>query len=134
MWQKVHSGYTHWSLPLLFKNLDHFWCVSPQWCDFSCKICPLGRKVFYSLCLKFRKKDRMSFFIFSVVNSKFKKLYWAFYWIMYQSGFPVQSTRNLLWRGHNRIPEISAEHFVSKLVSVILESILSKGDDWLKHG
>lgn len=43
--------------------------------------------------------------------------------------FPVQSSRNLLRRGHNRIPEISAEYFVSKLVSVILKHILTEDDD-----
>lgn len=75
---------------------------------------------------KLRKKDGMSFFIFSVVRSKLEKLYWDFYWIMYQSGFPVQSSRNLLRRGHNRIQEINMEHFVSKLVSIILEYILQK--------
>ena len=51
---------------------------------------------------------------------------------MYQSGFPVQSSRNLLRRSHNRIPEINAEHFVSKLVSVFLKYILPIGDDCLE--
>lgn len=52
---------------------------------------------------------------------------------MYQSGFPVKSSGNLLKKGHNRILEINAEHFVSKVLSVNLEYILLKGGDWLRH-
>lgn len=91
-----------------------------------------GPKSFIHCAWNSGKNNGMSFFIFSVVSRAFKKLYWPFYWIMYQSGFPVQSSRNLLRRGHNRIPEINAEHFVSKLVSVILEHILRKGDDLIR--
>lgn len=49
MWRKAHSGYTHPSLPLVFTNSDHFWCVYPQRCGYPCGICPLDRKILFTV-------------------------------------------------------------------------------------
>lgn len=74
---------------------------------------PFGQKSFIHCAWNSKKKDGMPFFIFSDVSGKFEKLYWAFYWIMDQSGFPVQSNRNLQRTIES---QKSTEHFVSKLV------------------
>lgn len=49
MWRNAHSGYTHPSLPLVFTNSDHFWCVYPQRCGYACGICPLDRKILFTV-------------------------------------------------------------------------------------
>lgn len=82
-----------------------------------------GQKNFIHCAWNSRKKDGMSFLIFSVVSSQFEKLSWTFYWFMYQSGFPGPSSRNLL-RGHSIVLQVSTEHSVSKLVSVTQRYVL----------
>lgn len=59
---------------------------------------PFGQISFIHCAWNSRKKDRMSFLIFSAVSSRLEKLYWAFYSIMYQSSFPIESSRILLRR------------------------------------